>query len=167
MGGSDWEFDTWLERALARELGWVRRSAPSHDWTRPRPRYRRRLVSAGGALALNGVAGLIAAALAVGATGTAMTVHANPVAWGHAVQEATVEALPIRAEPAATPAVAAALAPAPAASMPTRGASRDKKPAAAHGASGHTSKPVGSTDGRGHAHGSGGTPSIPGRGSHS
>ena len=100
------EFDGWLERSLARELRGTERPAPARDWARSRPQVRRRAAEgpgAGPALALKAATAFAVVVLAAGVTGGAISGSANPVAWGHAVEEATVSALPLRLEDPAPP----------------------------------------------------------------
>ncbi|HEX6547461.1 MAG TPA: hypothetical protein VF134_01805 [Candidatus Dormibacteraeota bacterium] len=82
-------FDDWLAGELHRELDPVTRSAA------PAPRYAtlrqgRRwwlLGGAGGALSAKLAGGLVVAAFAVGATGTALSGSPNPANWGSHIRE--------------------------------------------------------------------------------
>ncbi len=83
--------ERWIESELRRRLYWTSAAVP------PRPRYRApgiggrrpfRLASgAGAALALKAGTGLVVAAFAVTATGTALSGSPNPTTWGAGVHQ--------------------------------------------------------------------------------
>ncbi len=144
MGSGEGEFDAWLETELARELGPLRNVAPNRARVQPRSRLGSPALGAGGTFAVKAAMGIAVAIFAVGATGTAMTGSPNPTAWGQAIEEVAISAVPLRSEQPSpnTPATASAQPSTPVSTVVVGSGARHEQRSESHPAASHHPEPA-------------------------